>query len=101
MRTGEGLVLHAGVDDPAHRRERREVVLVEIRSRRLARQADVGDRDGVAVAIASGILASREIGLERLQSLANPVVDPFQPRGLVELYLVLRILRHWTRPYRG
>src|SRR5262249_47011686 len=87
MRTDEGLVLHAGIDDPAHRRKRREVVFVEIRPRGLARQADVGDGNGVALAIASGVLASGEVGLERLQSLANPVVDPFEPRGLVELEL--------------
>src|SRR5258707_15384570 len=84
MRAGEGVVLHACIYDPAHRRERREVVFVEIRSRRLARQAEVGDGDGVALAIAPGVLASGEGGLQRLQRLAGPVSNPFEPRGLLE-----------------
>src|SRR5262245_58718797 len=79
MRARESVVLHAGIDDAAHRRERRQVVFVEICPRGLARQADVGDGDGVAVAVAAGLVGPREIGFKRLEGGADPVLDPFEP----------------------
>src|SRR5262245_19938085 len=94
MRAREGVVLHAGIYDAAHGRERRQVVLVEIGTRSLARQADVGDGDGVAVAVAAGLLGPREIGFQRLERSAEPVLDPFEPRRLIEVELVLEIFAY-------
>src|SRR5437879_5949929 len=88
MGAGEGIVLHAPIDDPAHGREWREIIPKEICAGGLTDQADVGDRDGVTLAIAAGLAAAGETGFQRLQSLADPVADPFEPRGLIELELI-------------
>ena len=47
-----------------------------------------------APAVVSFLWATQEDGLERFERLADPVVDPLEPRGLVELELVLEILAH-------
>src|SRR6516225_6805808 len=90
----ERLVLHAEIADPAHGRKRGEVIFEEIRASRLAHKADIGDGDGIALAIAPGLLAAGEIGFERLQGFPDPVTDPFEPRGLVKPELVFEIFTH-------
>src|SRR5262245_43119600 len=94
MGPGEGVVLHAGIDDAPHGRKRREVEFEQTCPYRLARQADVGERDSVAMAIAAGLRGGCEIGLQCLERRPDPGVDPLEPCRLVELELVLEIFAH-------
>src|SRR6516164_8362866 len=90
----KSIVLHAGLDDSAHGRERRKVVLKKIRSGGLACQADVGDGDCIALAVTAGFAAACKISFQRPQGLADPVPNPFEARGFIELELVLEVFAH-------
>ena len=92
MRPRERLVLHAGVGDALEGRERREIDLEEARARRLAGEADVGDGDAVAVGVFAGRLVL-QMGLERGQRGAVPVLRPFRDGGLVDLEFMRRDIR--------
>src|SRR6516225_4326188 len=94
MRAGEGILAHAKLGDPAYRRKRREVAFEEMSSDRLTRQANISDGDGIPLAVAAGLAALSEIDFERAQSLADPVLNPFQTGGLVKLELVLQVFAH-------
>ena len=65
MRARDGFVLHAGLDDPLHRRKRLEIDLEERRADRLPDQTDIGDGDLIAVAISPGGFVTREQRFER------------------------------------
>src|SRR5262249_5111538 len=90
----ERLVLHAEIRDPAYGRKRGKIIFEEVCTGCLADKADVGNGDGIALAIAPGLLAAGEVGFERLQGFPDPMTDPFEPRGLVKLELVFEILTH-------
>src|ERR1051325_11706611 len=87
----EGLDLHARVDDARERRVRLQVDLEEAPARRLAREANVADGRLLAPAEAVARRRLRQMAVGRVECLADPVADPFQPRRLVELELVLEI----------
>src|SRR6185312_14371500 len=55
MRAGEGVDLVDLVDDALDRRERRQVGFEVARSRCLSGEADVGDGDLIALAVAAGL----------------------------------------------
>src|SRR5262245_33716653 len=94
MRAREGVDLEAFLDDPRHGRIGLEIDLEQFRADRVGDEADVGQRDLVAVAVAAGLLVAAEMGLERGERLVAPVADPFQPRRLVELELMFEIIAH-------
>src|SRR5215831_14987677 len=94
MGAGEGVVFHALVDDPPYRRKRGGVELVEIGAGSLAGQADVGNRDRIALAVAAGLLAAGEVGLQRRERRADEIMDELEPRRLVDLELVLEIFAY-------
>ena len=66
----------------------------KLRAGHVAREADVGERDRVAVAIAPGLLLAREMRLERPQRLPAPVLAPLGAGRLVELVLMLEKFAH-------
>ena len=70
-----------------------EIDLEEARARRLAGEADVGDGDLVAVGVFAGRLVL-QMGLQRGQRGAVPVLRPFRHGGLVELELMGEIFAH-------
>ena len=70
-----------------------EIDLEEARARRLAGEADVGDGDLVAVGIFAGRLVL-EMGLQRGQRGAMPMLRPFHHGGFVELELIGEIFAH-------
>src|SRR5262245_57513750 len=85
MRARKGVVLHAAVVDARHGRKRLDVDLDVLRADHLAGEADVGERDAVAVAMAAGLLLVREVAFECAQRLGLPVPDPGRYLTLVEL----------------
>ena len=87
----ECIVLRASLDDALERRKRREIDLEEIRASRLARKADVGDGDRIAVGIAAGRLVL-EMGLKRGERGAVPVLRPFRDAGFIELEFMREVL---------
>ena len=60
---------------------------------RLAREADVGERDCVAVAIAAGG-GVFQVCFERGQCGGVPMLAPFDARRLIELEFVFQIFAH-------
>ena len=60
---------------------------------RLAREADVGERDRVAVAIAAGG-GVFEVRFERDERSGVPMLAPFDARRLIELEFVFQIFAH-------
>src|SRR5215213_10347572 len=85
MRTRKGVVLHTGVDDTPDGREWPQVVLEKVCAHRLTDQANVGNGDVLALAVAPGFFAVRQVCLDRSERFPDPVLDPFQSRWLVEL----------------
>src|SRR6185437_13695623 len=75
MRAGEGVVLHAGIDDALDGRELRQIDLEETRARRLRGEADVGDGDLVALAVAAGRLVL-QMRLKRIERGAMQMLRP-------------------------
>src|SRR5215831_1200964 len=88
MSAGKSLILPAEINNPPHRRERREVAFEIERAHRISGKADVGDADLVAMAITPGLLGSSEIGFERLECRFVPMVSPFLHTGLIDLVFV-------------
>jgi hypothetical protein len=80
--------------DALHGRIGRVIDLEEARARRLAHQAEVRHRDAVAMRELSGLLVAREMPFERGKALVHPVLDPFHPRRLIELELMLEEIAH-------
>src|SRR3954469_5714763 len=72
VRSGERLVLPASVDDALHRRIRRDVALEIESADRIAGEADVGERDLIAMAVTAGLLRACQIGLQRLERRLVP-----------------------------
>jgi hypothetical protein len=83
VRAGERLDMRELVHDAPEDRERRRVDGVEFGARRLARQTNVGERDGVAVGVAAGRWVG-QMRLDRDQGGRVPVPAPFRHPGLVE-----------------
>src|SRR5438105_2803197 len=94
MGAGESIILHAGVDDALHRRERLDVAFEIDRAHRLPRQTNVGDGDLIALAIAAGRWRAGQVRLERGQRRLVPVMPPFQDAGLVDLVFMREIFAH-------
>src|SRR6266849_3214726 len=74
---GEGVALHAFVVHAHHGRHARGIA-VEIgeRADHLGGEADVGDRQRVAVAVAAGLLLLREMALDGFEGRQGPVREP-------------------------
>ena len=94
MSAREGVLPQAGVNDARHGRIGREVDLEQSCADRVARQADVGDGDRLAVAVAAGLPVAAQMRLQRRQRLAAPVPDPFEAGGLIELEFLLEVVAH-------
>ncbi len=90
VRTGEGVDRGERISDPGEIRKRRGVDREEFCSRRLAREADVGESDRVAVAIASGG-GVFQVLFERGERGRVPMLAPFDAGGLIELEFVFQI----------
>src|SRR5689334_5193227 len=88
MRPRERLVLPTEIDNPPHRRERREVAFKIERADCIPGETDIRDGDLVAMAIAAGLLRAGEIGFERLECRLMPVMAPFLHAGFVDLVFV-------------
>ena len=80
VRAGEGVDRGERISDPGEFRKRRGVDREEFCSRGLAREADVGERDRVAVAIAAGG-GVFQVRFERGQCGGVPMLAPFDARG--------------------
>src|SRR2546423_13861642 len=83
----EGLFLEAGVDDACDGRIGREIHVEQLGADRVADQADVCHGDPVAMAEATGLRIAAEMGFERRERLAEPMLNPFEARRLVQLEL--------------
>src|SRR5215510_14062522 len=83
----EGIFLEAGVDDACNCGVGRELHVEQLGADRVADQADVRHGDAVTVAETAGLLVAAEMGLERRERLAEPMLNPFEARRLVELEL--------------
>src|SRR2546423_5097989 len=81
----KGILLEAAVDDARDGRVGRELHVEQLGADRVADQADVRHGNAVAVAKASGLRVAAEMGLERRERLAKPMLNPFEARRLVEL----------------
>src|SRR5215211_2372976 len=93
MGAGKRVDLLASCDDASRGRIGRHVDLVELRPGRLARQADIGNADRLAMAVGAGLVAV-EMRLQRAQRLHDPVAAPCGADWLVELELMLEIFTH-------
>src|SRR4051812_19090619 len=90
----EGILLEAGVDDARDGRVGREIHVEQLGADRVADQADVRHGGTVAMAEATSLRVTAEVGLERRERLAEPVLNPFEARRLVELELAFEIVAH-------
>jgi hypothetical protein len=93
VRAGEGVDRRERISDPGEIQKRRGVDRKEFCSRGLARKADVGERDRVAVAIAAGSSVF-QVRFERGQRSGVPMLAPFDARRLIELEFVFQIFTH-------
>src|SRR5438105_935288 len=89
---GEGVALHALVVHAHHARHARGIA-VEIGERgdHLGGEADVGDRQRVAVAVAAGLLVLREMALDGFEGRQGPVREPQIAPRFLDLQLFLKI----------
>src|SRR6266478_6494011 len=94
MRCGECLIAEAGRDYSVDGRIRRQVAIEQLRADRVADQTNVGDGHLIAMTIAAGRAIARQMSLERLEALRDPMADPFEPRRLVEPELAFQIGAH-------
>ena len=94
MRPGERRELHAARGDAHHGRIRRHVDLEETRAGDLRGDADIRHRHAFAVRERAGLLVAREVPFHRGEPLADPVLDPFLARRLVELEFMLHEIAH-------
>jgi hypothetical protein len=90
VRAGEGVDLRERISNPGEIRKRCRVDQEEPCSRRLARKANVGERDRVAVAIATGG-GVFQVLFERGERGRVPVLAPFDAGRLIELEFVFQI----------
>jgi hypothetical protein len=81
------------ISDPGEIRKRRGVDREKFCSRGLAREADVGERDRVAVAIAAGG-GVFQVRFERGECSGVPMLAPFDAGRLIELEFVFQIFAH-------
>src|SRR5712691_6421851 len=74
---GEGVALHAFVVHAHHGRHARGIA-VEIgeRADHLGGEADVGDRERVAMAVAAGLVLLREMAFDGFEGCQGPVREP-------------------------
>jgi hypothetical protein len=86
----EGVDRRERISDPGEIRKRRGVDREEFYSRRLAREADVGERDRVAVAMAAGG-GVFQVRFERGQRGRVPMLAPFDAGRLIELEFVFQV----------
>jgi hypothetical protein len=93
VRAGEGADRGERISDPREIRKRRGVDREEFCSRGLAREADVGERDRVAVAIAAGSSVF-QVRLQGGQRDGVPMLAPFDALRLIELKFVFQIFTH-------
>jgi hypothetical protein len=93
VRAGEGVDHRERISDPGEIRKWRGVDRKEFCSRGLAREADVGERDRVAVAIAAGGSVF-QVRFERGQRGRVPMLAPFDAGWLIELEFVFQIFAH-------
>src|SRR3954465_14685137 len=93
MGAAEGVALEALVVD-AHRRRLALRVAVEVGERAddLRDDADVGERDRVAVAEAAGLLLFREMAVDPRARAHGPVREPAIARRLVLAHLLLEVV---------
>src|SRR6267378_7654743 len=89
---GEGVARHAFVVNAHHGRHARGIA-VEIgeRADHLGGEADVGERERVAVAVAAGLLVLREMALDRLERGQGPVREPEVAARLLDFQFFLEI----------
>src|SRR5207302_4050453 len=89
---GERLFLHAFVVHAHHARHARGIA-VEIgeRADHLGGEADVGDRELLAVAVAAGLLLPREMALDRFEGRQGPVREPQIAPRLLDFQLFFKI----------
>jgi hypothetical protein len=90
VRAGESVDLGERISDPREIRKRRGVDREEFCSCPLAREADVGECDRVAVAIAAGSSVF-QVRFERGQRGGMPMLAPFDAGRLIELSLGFRM----------
>ena len=93
VREGEGVDRRERIGDPGEIRKRRGVDREEFCSRRLAREADVSERDRVAVAIAAGS-GFFQVRFERSERSRVLILAPFDAGRLIELEFALQIFAH-------
>ena len=80
----ERLLCLATRDDPIDSRQVSDGNLEDLHHGGNARQADIGDRNAVAMAIRAGFLVSGKPRLDRLESGAEPIDLPSAPSRVVE-----------------
>src|SRR5438105_785096 len=92
MGTAEGLELHAFVIDAHDGRYARGVAIeVGERADHLRGDADIGDRELVAVAEAAGLLLAPKVALDRFQRPHGPVREPAVACRFVLAHLLLQV----------
>src|SRR6266850_2166172 len=92
---GEGVALHAFVVHAHHGRHARGIA-VEIgeRADHLGGEADVGDRQRVAVAVAAGLLLLREMALDGFEGRQGPVREPEIAARFFYLHFLFKEIAH-------
>src|SRR5712664_1765691 len=89
---GEGVGLHAFVVHAHHGRHARGIAAeVGERADHLGGEADVGERQLLAVAVAAGLLVLREMALDRLERDQGPVREPEIAPRLLDFQFFLEI----------
>src|SRR2546427_7524108 len=92
---GEGLLLHAFVVHAHHGRHARGIAVeVGERADHLGGEADVGDRELLAVAVAAGLLVLREMALDRLEGRQGPVREPEIAARFFYLHFLFKEIAH-------
>src|SRR5215510_10426620 len=88
------VLLEASIDDAGDGWIGRQVHLEQLGPDRVTDQADIRDRNAIAVAVAAGLRVAAEVGFKRRKRFADPVADPLEARRLVELELFFEIAAH-------
>src|SRR6266850_6592874 len=92
MGVGEGAFLHAVVVHAHHGRHARGIAVeVGERADHLRHDADVGNRQRVAMAVAAGLLLLREMALDGFEGGQGPVREPEVAARLLDFQFFLKI----------
>src|SRR6266513_3432840 len=89
LRTVESFDFHAFPENAHDRRQARSLNIEKLRPEDLGNQADVSERNLIAVAETAGFTFFREMRFQGLQRIGGPVREPFVARLLVLMHFAL------------